>query len=137
MQEKQITVETEAGAVVVRKLALRDYADLLRSLNKLPQNISKFIDNNDKEKLNDTSFIMGALPAIIADSVPEFCAFVAVATDKDAEFVEALDLADVLEITSAVLQLNRYEKIVSAVKKMLPQKPEASSQPETNPSPSQ
>ena len=58
---KTITVSTEGGDVVVRKLALAEYAALLRALKKLPSEFGKFIEGNDSEALKDTSTLEGKI----------------------------------------------------------------------------
>jgi hypothetical protein len=119
MMDKTITVQTDAGPVVVRKLAMYDYADLLRSLKKLPGEFGKFIDGNSAEALNDKATLLAEIPTLIADALPEFCAVLASATDKDADFHgQQLDLADNVEILAAALELNDYKKIQAAIKKI-------------------
>lgn len=120
---KTITVQTENGAVVVRKLALGDYAVLLRALKKLPQEFGKFIEDNDADQLKNNSTLFAALPGIIADAIPEFCGVLAAATDKDAGFFETGDLADALEVFAAALELNDYNRIMATVKKLTARRP--------------
>lgn len=119
-----ITVETENGPVVVKKLALIDYADLLRSLKKLPQEFGKFIEGNSEADLKNNDTVFAALPTIIAEAIPEFAAILASVTDKDSEFIQELDLADSLDILAAALSLNDYKRIVDSVKKIMARKPE-------------
>jgi len=121
---KTIEVTTEAGPVVVRKLALNDYAELLRALKKLPQEFGKFIEGNDAEQLKQTDTLYTAIPDIIATAIPEFCAVLATVTDKDAEFIGQLDLADAIDILVAALQLNDYGRIIASVKKIMALKPQ-------------
>lgn len=121
---KTIEVTTEAGPVVVRKLALNDYAELLRALKKLPQEFGKFIEGNDADKLKETETLYTAIPDIIATAIPEFCAVLATVTDKDAEFIGQLDLADAIDILVAALTLNDYGRIIASVKKIWALKPQ-------------
>lgn len=118
--DKTIEVQTSAGPVVVKKLAMKDYAELLRSLKQLPQELGKFIEGTSKEDLAKNETMFSALPAIVADALPEFCAVLAVATDKDAEYhLNELDLADNIDVFAAALELNDYKRIVAAVKKIM------------------
>lgn len=120
--DKTVTVDTEAGPVVVRKLALYDYADLLRSFNQLPEKFGEFVQTNKAEDLKDNSFLFATVPSLIADALPEFAQMLSTVTDKDAEFHgRQLDLADNLSILAAALQLNDYQKVVGAIKKMMAQ----------------
>lgn len=125
--KKSITVSTQDGDVVVRRLALLDYAGLLRAFKMLPKELGKFLNDWDTEEAKNRSNIdtaMLILP-LVADSWADFVAILAVPTDKDAEFIGALDGADALEILAAVLELNNYQRVVDTVKKLLPRKPEA------------
>lgn len=126
---KTITVNTEQGDVVVRKLALGDYAALLRALKKLPTEIGKFVGGNSAEALQDNDVLFANLPGIIADAIPEFAEVLAVASDKEAQFYLDGDLADAIEVFAAALQLNDYSKIVATIKKLTARKP-ADQQPQ-------
>ena len=121
--QKTITVKTEGGEVVVRKLALGDYAALLRALKKLPTEIGKFVQGNSADALSDNEVLFSNLPAIIADAIPEFAEVLAVASDKDPQFYLEGDLADAIEVFAAALQLNVYTRITATLKKMTVRKP--------------
>lgn len=122
---KTITVKTEGGDVVVRKLALGDYAALLRALKKLPTEIGKFVQGNSADDLSNNDVLFSNLPAIIADAIPEFAEVLAVASDKDAKFYLEGDLADAIEVFGAALELNDYSRIVATLKKMTARRPAA------------
>lgn len=115
----QITVSTELGDVVVRKMALNDYAELLRALDKLPQKVGEIVGdkNLDFKKMETTEFL-AFLPAVLADSWSDFVALIAVPTDKDAEWLGRLDGADAVDVVVAIFELNDFARIVSAVKKL-------------------
>lgn len=120
---KTITVQTEGGDVVVRKLALGDYAALLHALKKLPTEIGKFVQGNSAEDLTNNEVLFTNLPGIIADAIPEFAEVLAVASDKEAKFYLEGDLADAIEVFAAAMQLNDYTRIVATLKKMTARKP--------------
>lgn len=125
-----ITVKTEGGDVVVRKLALGDYAALLRIFKKLPTEFGKFMEDNDAASLKDNETLFAAIPEIIADAIPEFCQLLALVSDKEAEYYEKeVDLADGLEVFAAALELNDYTRVVNSVKKLMARKPEATQTP--------
>lgn len=120
---KTITVKTEGGDVVVRKLALGDYAALLHALKKLPTEIGKFVQGNSADALSDNEVLFANLPGIIADAIPEFAEVLAVTSDKDAQYFLEGDLADAIEVFAAAMQLNDYSRIVNTLKKMTARKP--------------
>jgi len=107
-------VETGAGPVVVKKLALYDYSEFFRAFKKLPAEIGKFGDM-------DKSKVLEVFPELIAESFGDFVGILAVVTDKDEKFFESreFDLADALEIVDVALELNDYAKIVNSVKKIM------------------
>lgn len=113
------TIETGAGPVVVRKLALKDYADFIRALRKLPGGLAQLFKSG--KDVQDMAVLFEELPEILADGFPDFIALVAVATDKDEAFFndEKIDLADAIDIVQVALELNDYERIVSSIKKIM------------------
>lgn len=122
---KTTTVSTELGDVLVHKMPLTDYAELLRALDKLPQHIGKLVnDKGGKSDVSREELIM-MLPALAADSLEELAAVLSVPTDKDAAFVMQLDAADVVDLLDAILEVNQFERIVAAVKKMLARRSQA------------
>lgn len=108
----------------MRKLALGDYAALLRALKKLPTEFGKFIEGNDAKDLQSNEVLFANLPTIIADAIPEFAEVLAIASDKDAKFYLAGDLADAIEVFAAALELNDYTRIVNTLKKVTARKPD-------------
>lgn len=135
---KTITVETSAGPVVVKKLALYDYAELLKKINALPEELGKLFGESDQD-LKDNSKLLKILPAFISKSLPDACNILSGATDKEAEWIgKNLDLADTLEVFVAALELNDYQRIAALIKKIFPfnkqsQAPAATAeQPEKN-----
>lgn len=112
-----ITVETELGKVEVHKMPLADYAQLLGALDKLPQHIAELVEKTGKKSV-DSGTILSMLPSLLADSFQELAAVLAVTTDKDADFILQLDLADVIDIVGGALEVNNFERIQASIKKM-------------------
>jgi hypothetical protein len=116
---KEMTVSTELGDVVVHKMLLSEYAELLRALDKLPEHISKLVsDKSGSSEISREQLIM-LLPSLAADSLEEFASVLSIPTDKDVDFIMQLDGADVIELIDGVLEVNQFERIVAAVKKIL------------------
>lgn len=116
--EKSQVISTEFGDVTVRKLALGDYADLLRALKKLPAEVGKFIEGTDNADLLKNEVLFASLPAIIADAIPEFCEVLSIPTDKDQDFMAKLDLADAIDVLVGALEVNDYSRITNSIKKL-------------------
>lgn len=139
--ERQVeitTIDGQTDTVTVRKLALGDYADLLRAVKKLPAEIVKFIDDNDKSALQDLdlkAFVPQLLP-MIANSLDEFCDVLAVPTDKDGEYFRTkVDLPDSVDVLVAAFELNDISRVINAVKKLTARKstPAPADQEQTQP----
>lgn len=117
---KTLTVSTELGDVVVHKMPLSDYAELLRALETLPKALEKYVAGKDAgtlQNLNNADLIK-ILPGILADSFTDVVGILAVPTDKDAAFLLQLDGADAIDIIDAIMELNDFVRIANAVKKM-------------------
>lgn len=117
---KMIVVPTEDGDIIVRRLPLIDYAQLLRSFKKLPKEMGQFIDGNGEDdfKNSSTAEMIEKLLPLLEASWADFVAILAVPTNKDAEFIGQLDGGDTMEVLAAVLELNNYQKVMAAVKKL-------------------
>lgn len=116
-----MTISTTQGDVVVRRMPLADYAELLRALDNLPEKFNKIFGDKTEEQLKGMSNAeyIGILPQVLAESWTDVIEIVAVPTDKDAEFMGKLDFADAVDVVAAIVELNDIPRIVAAVKKML------------------
>lgn len=113
------TVSTELGDVVCHRLVFGDYAQLLRALDKLPKLVANFIYEKEGKTEFQSSEVLAALPAIMAEALPELAAVLASATDKDADFVCKLDLADVVDLAEGILEVNDFDRIANSIKKLM------------------
>lgn len=117
--QNTIEVKTGAGAVQVRKLALKDYAEFIRALRKLPGRLAELFKSG--KDVSDMAVIFEELPEVLADGFPDLINLLAVVTDKDQAFFEGddIDMADAIEIIQAALEVNDYERIVASIKKIM------------------
>ena len=121
MGNSTITVKTENGPVVVRKMPLADYAELLKALDHIPKELGAFFDGKDEKELTNmsNSDYIALLPQVLANFWEDIIKIISIPTDKDAKFMAQLDLADAVDVTAAILELNDINRIINAVKKML------------------
>lgn len=113
---KTVTVPTANGDVTVRKLALGDYAEVMKAIDQLPSKFGQFIEDNESFNMKD---VFPAIPQIVGDSLPEVAKILAIVSDKDEQFfLEQTDAADVLDVVDGVLQVNDLQRIVASVKKI-------------------
>ena len=111
-------VETTIGPIEVRKLALNDYAELLKMLQELPKKFGAFIEGKSAEELKDTNTIYSVLPDLIGDAIPEFSRIIAFVSNKSPEEVQSLDLADAVDVVVAILELNDIQRVIESIKKI-------------------
>jgi len=112
-------IETGAGTVQVKKLALKDYAEFIRALRSLPGELAQLFKSG--KDVQDMAVLFEELPEILANGFPDFINLLVVVTDKDQDFFNNPDfeLADAIEVVQAALELNDYERIVASIKKIM------------------
>lgn len=115
--DKSVKVQTAQGPVTVKKLALAEYAELIRALRNLPAEFANLFQSG--KDISQQAVLFRELPNIIADSFPDFIAVISIGTDQEEETISKLDLAEALEIVEAMLEVNNYQKIVATVKKIM------------------
>jgi hypothetical protein len=123
---KEITVTASSGeSIVVKKLALGDYAALLRCLKSLPKELSRLFVGDDKDKADDAEkkstfdLLIAEGPELIAANLSEFAAILAVVSDKDTDwYMQEADLADAIDVLGAALELNNYKRVIDTLKKL-------------------
>lgn len=116
---KETTVETEDGVVTVHKLALGDYAEVFKQIQSLPKVVESLqgVDGESMKEQGVAMQIQAVLPAL-AESWADLAGIIAIATDKDRDFILNLDLSDGMEVVTGVLEVNRISKIFGTVKKL-------------------
>jgi len=107
------TIKLEKTEIVVSKLPIGKYAQLLKALQELPKKLGSFQDLDNKKLLEN-------LPAIVGDSLGDFLRIIEVATPLKMEEVEALGLSEVIDILIAIFEVNNYSEVFNKVKKMIP-----------------
>lgn len=109
---RQIEVKLDEKTVIVKKLPLGKYAELLAAVKELPKHIQG-LDTLD----NPT--IVAKLPQIIAGAFPDFVNIITIATDLKKEEVEELGLDEATNIVLGIIEVNRYREVYENIKKAL------------------
>lgn len=107
---KQVEVKLDNRTLVVRKLPLGKYAQLLKSLQNLPKHINGLDGLSNDE-------IIPKIPTILAESLPDVVAVFTIATDLKKEEVEELGLDEATDVFLAILEVNNYQAVFEKVKK--------------------
>lgn len=99
-------VATSIGDIQIKKLVIRDFAEMLKKLNKLPERL----DVLEGTKAED---LVSAIIPMLVDSLPEISELIAFATvEKTGEDIQKLELLEFMKILHAILEVNQYEEIV-------------------------
>lgn len=109
--QKKIKLST-GKEVIIAKLPIGKYAELLRAFKELPNKVSGM------DKL-DNETIIAELPTILADSLPEFLQILAIATPLAVEELQELGADDIVDLVLAAVEVNKYKEIVEKIKKAL------------------
>lgn len=107
---KQIEVKLDDRTLVVKKLPLGKYAELLKALHNLPKHING-LDGLSNEQ------ILPRVPTILAESLPDVIAIFTIATDLKKEEVEALGLDEATDVFMAIFEVNNYQAVFEKIKK--------------------
>jgi hypothetical protein len=113
---KQINVKTENGVVVVKKLPLKKYAELLQAIEELPKTLKSM-------QGMDTETIMQQIPLLVANALPDVIRIICIATDSKKETIEEMGLDEVVEIITAISEVNNYAKVFDSIKKLTAPQP--------------
>lgn len=107
---KQIEVKIENRTLVVKKLPLGRYAELLKALQNLPKHI------NGLDGLSNDQ-IIPKIPTILAESLPDVIALFTIATDLKKEEVEEMGLDEATDVFLAIIEVNNYQAVFEKIKK--------------------
>jgi hypothetical protein len=120
MNKEAIVTLDNGNEVIVKKLPLGKYAEIFLALRELP----KKVDLAGLEEISNEDFF-SLLPEIISKSLPEVAKIISVATEVPEKAVlEELGLSEAVELLTAILIVNDFQKIVASIKKLMAQKPQ-------------
>lgn len=112
MNKTEITVKLPTRELIVKKLPLGKYAELLKRIQKLPIQLNNLSGVN-KENL------LPMLPAMIGESYEDIVVLFTIATDLTEEEVRKDDfgLNEAIDVFLAVYEVNDYKEIFAKLKK--------------------
>lgn len=129
VEEKKIEVKIGSRSIVVSKLPLKKYNDLLSKLDKIPKQFEKIDATNEKD-------LFAVLPAVVTSSLSEFQDIVTIAIDLEKEYVETLGVYEICVLIKAAVDVNRYAEAYEILKNIFarPAAPQnhGSTEPSTN-----
>lgn len=110
---------SDGSVVTVKKLVLLDFAEVLKRIDALPE---KLIG------VDSAASIMFQVASVVSTSLPEIVGIIEICTDAKPEVIEQFDLSELMELTALILEVNKYEKIMSflgQIRGMIGKKPES------------
>ena len=104
-------IQVNGKPVSVDKLPLKKYADLLASFEELPKHFN-LIDGKTNEE------ILQNLPALISKCYPDIVRVLKVATSLTDDQIDAMGLDDLIQVLTAIFEVNRYGQVYEQIKKL-------------------
>ena len=102
---KTLTIKINDKEVIIKKLALGRYAEVLGALDKLPEKLGGF-DALTPEK------VMAALPKMISESFPELVQIVSIASGiPENELAEEYGLDDTTILLKGIFEVNDFNLV--------------------------
>ena len=108
----KVSLSTIQKEIEINKLPIGKYSELLKAFKELPKTISGL------DKI-DNDAIIAQLPDIIEKSLPEFLSMLAIATPLTAEELAKLGLDEIIDLTLAVVEVNKFKEIYDKIKKAI------------------
>lgn len=122
---KVITITLDDGKIViVRKLALGKYMELIPIIERLFTDIIKdlqgiFGDDEEQKDLTDEDFIK-KVPGLVMTFMPEAITIISVATGLEKSYVQdTLGLDEAIEIVVAIIKTNNFSRVAEQVKNLI------------------
>lgn len=107
---KEIKIKLDDRELIIKKLPIGKYAELLKKLQNLPKNIQS-LPSLDKD------VIIERLPVLIASSEDDFYTIIEIATDLKRDEIVELSLNEVVDVVLGVIEVNKYKEIIDKIKK--------------------
>lgn len=107
----EISIVINDKELVVKKLPLRKYAELLASLQELPKNVQLIKGKSGDEILQN-------LPELISVCYPDVVRILHIITDMPEEEINELGLDDIVKIGEAYFLVNNYKDVYDRLKKV-------------------
>lgn len=109
------TIKLENKELIIKKLPLGKYAELLKAVEKLPLEINSIAGLSNQD-------LLPKIPAIIGNCYPDIQKLFNIATDLTIEEIDQIGLAEAVDIFIAIYEVNDYKSIFDKIKKNFIQK---------------
>lgn len=98
--------------VILKKLPLKKYVDLLKAVEELPKHFDKINGKSEKE-------ILSNLPYLIENCAPDIYRIINIASNVDVtEVADNWGLDDLIIVLEGIFTVNNYSQIYNKIKKL-------------------
>jgi hypothetical protein len=105
------TIKLEHRELIVKKLPLGKYAELLKALEKLPLQFNSLSGLKNEQ-------LIPKIPALIGECFPDIVRLFTIATDLTQEECEnTIGLSEATDVFMAIIEVNNYRDIFAKIKK--------------------
>lgn len=113
---KNKIIKTEYKDVTVKKLPLGQYAEVFKLIQGFTKNLT------DVDKLNSDQLVQN-FPMMVSEALPEAIKIIAIVSDlTEEEAKENIGLDEAVDILIGAWEINKYSKVVEAIKKATAQR---------------
>lgn len=110
----KIKIDSIRKEVVIEKLPLKKYIDVLDKIEHLPGQLQKFEGADDQS-------VLKILPKVIKNSYPDFVEIICIATNLETSEVDELYLHEFIDVVFAIIKENKLAELAQNIKKNLSQ----------------
>lgn len=101
----------------VGKIPIRQFAQLILAVEKLPQKVLEEVSFNDLEEINSETIIT-KFPSVLAHSFDNIIDLISAASQIDKESLEEAGFDELLEVVEAIIEKNNIALIVEKLKNL-------------------
>jgi len=113
---KSINIKINNKDIVIKKLPLGKYAEVLNAFDKIPSKLGSF------DKLSQDK-IIGILPKLLSDSFPELIKIISIASDvSEEELTNEYGLDDVTLLIKGIFDVNNFNLVKKNIQGLLKKK---------------
>lgn len=109
---KTLQIKIDDREIVLQKLPIGEYADILKAIKELPKHFSTV------ENLNVDQLIQ-QLPFLAGDCMPDVINVIALAAKLPKDDVEQMGLDDIAKLIEGIYEVNNFSTVAQILKKAL------------------
>lgn len=113
---KSLEVQLDDKVIVIKKLPIMRYAEMLKVIKELPKHIGTL----DLQNITIQTLVQ-ELPLLIGVALPDILNIIEIATELERKEIEKLGLTEITKIVVAIYETNNYQELFDTLKKVTAQ----------------